>query len=78
MKKIVFAVPAFLSLATFAEGETVSSGMQVVNGVSTGLTDFMTSATPVIVTLVTAGVALWAGFALIPLLKRAWKLFTGR
>lgn len=82
MKKRILSALAFAApFAVLAEGESGGSGpagISVLSDISSSLSSFMTAAIPIITGLVTAGIALWAAFALVPLVKRAWKMFTGR
>ena len=75
-KKITLALGAVGSLAALAEGTTPTmdptSASQMVQSAQTGLSTLLTTITPYITTLLLAGLAIWAGFKVIGLIKRAF------
>lgn len=62
------------SLATFAaEGDT-----NILGDAQTALEGLITAATPIVSSIIVAGLAVWGGIALIGLLKRAFSAGKGR
>lgn len=77
MKKKLLALLGFASTgAVFAEGEgatmDTSAAAQMVSSATTGLADFLNTVTPYLVTLMLAGLAVWAGIVVIRLVKRVF------
>lgn len=79
MRKLaVMLVPAVSSVAAFAaEGDT-DVGTQILSGAQTTLTGLLTSAVPVIVAILGAGLAIWGAIALVGLVKRVFSTAKGR
>ena len=75
MKKIIPLLAA-APLAVLAEGNTptmdTTSAAAMAQSAETGLSTLLTTVTHYITTLVLAGLALWAGFKIIGLIKRAF------
>lgn len=76
---------AFASLGAFAEGATNtgtaytgSTAESIVSQVSGTMTNFLSGAAPTIATIVVAGIAIWAGIALVGILKKAFAVGKGR
>lgn len=75
MKKFI-ALAASAPLAVLAEGTTptmdTTSTSAMVEAAQSGLSGLLTTVQPFITTLVLAGLAIWAGFKIISLIKRAF------
>lgn len=76
MKKKLFALAGFLgSLVSFAEGEITmdtTAAESIVTSAKNGLTTFLTNVTPTISAIILAGLAIWAAFVVIRLVKKAF------
>lgn len=87
MKKFLTSL-GFASLgavSAFADGTTStgtaytgSTAESIVTQVSGTMTNFLTGAAPTIATIVVAGIAIWAGIALVGILKKAFSVGKGR
>lgn len=82
MKKLLALVPGFASLAAVAaEGDGGYSGSvaeSIASQASTQLQGYLTGVGPVVATIVVAGLAIWAGIAIVGILKRAFSAGKGR
>lgn len=86
MKKFL-AILASAPLAVFADGGTTTStgtayagsvAETIANNASATMGNFLTGVAPVIATIVSAGLAVWAGIALVGILKKAFGAGKGR
>lgn len=73
------------TLGVFAEGTattgtayTGSTAESIVTQVSGTMTNFLSGAAPTIASIVVAGIAIWAGIALVGILKKAFAVGKGR
>lgn len=85
MKKILLGLASVgMAVSAFAEGTSTaaayagSTAESIVTGVSGTMTNFLTGAAPVVVTIVVAGLSIWAGLALIGILKKSFSAGKGR
>lgn len=85
MKKFLFALVAVSeSIASFAaEGSGAVSyegsvAATIANDASTTLQNFLTGVGPVVAGIVVAGLAIWAGIAIVGIVKKAFSAGKGR
>ena len=82
MKKLLALVPGFLSLAAVAaEGDGGYSGSvaeTIATQAQTQLQGYLTGIGPIVATIVVGGLAIWAGIAIVGILKRAFSAGKGR
>lgn len=75
-KKIITALASVGSVAAFAEGTTqqmdTTAAANMVQSATTGLQSLLETVTPYLVTLLLAGLAVWAGIMLVKLVKRVF------
>ena len=78
MKKMKLALVAMSPAMLFAEGTAPSmdttAATTLLTSAQTGLSSLLTSAAPIIATVVLAGLAIWGGLALIRIVKRALRV----
>lgn len=76
MKKIMLVLGSLGSVAAFAEGTTTTmdttAAETIVNSASTGLQSLLTAVVPYVTAVLLAGLAIWAGIAVIRIVKRAF------
>lgn len=86
MKKFLSLVGGSVAtLGVFADGATTtgtaytgSTAESIVTQVSGTMTNFLSGAAPTIASIVVAGIAIWAGIALVGILKKAFAVGKGR
>lgn len=75
MKKFILSVPLLGASAAFAEGATgmdTTTATTMMTQIQTGLEAILTAAGPIITAVILSGIGIWAVFAVVRLMKRAF------
>lgn len=77
MKKLALVVPALAGFSAFAENSAVPAmdttmGSGIITSAQTGLTTILETAGTAVTAILLIGLGIWAGMAVVRLIKRAF------